>query len=71
MNLLTNAFSGLGAVLLPVAMGLLLEELMFGGLVRLLLAPWPVSRKQRVAGKRHGAAGRKPGEHNHAHGGEK
>ena len=33
--------SSLGAVLLPVAAGLLLEEMTFGGLVRLLLAPWP------------------------------
>jgi hypothetical protein len=35
------------AVLLPLVAGLLLEELMFGGLVRLLLAPWPGHRKQR------------------------
>lgn len=35
------------AVLLPVVAGLLLEELTFGGLVRLLLAPWPEHRKQR------------------------
>ena len=41
MNLLTEAMSGMGAVLLPVAAGLLLEELTFGGLVRLLLAPGP------------------------------
>ena len=36
-----DAMSGLGAVLLPVVAGLLLEELTFGGLVRLLLAPRP------------------------------
>jgi len=36
----------LSAVLLPVVTGLLLEELTFGGLVRLLLAPWPENRKQ-------------------------
>jgi hypothetical protein len=33
------------AVLLPVAAGLLLEELTLGGLVRLLLAPWPGTGK--------------------------
>lgn len=33
------------AVLLPVVTGVLLEELTFGGLVRLLLAPWPGHRK--------------------------
>jgi hypothetical protein len=36
-----HLLSGVGAVLLPVAAGLLLEELTLGGLVRLLLAPWP------------------------------
>ena len=41
MNLLNETMSGLGAVLLPVAAGLLFEELTFGGLVRLLLAPRP------------------------------
>jgi hypothetical protein len=41
MNLLNEAINGLGAVLLPVAAGLLFEELTFGGLVRLLLAPRP------------------------------
>ena len=47
MNLLTEAMSGLGAALLPVVATLLLEELTFGGLVRLLIAPWPGTRKQR------------------------
>ena len=41
MNLLAEAMSGLGAVLLQVAAALLLEELTFGGLVRLLVAPRP------------------------------
>jgi hypothetical protein len=41
MNLLAHAISGLGAVPLPMASALLLEELTFGGLVRLLLAPRP------------------------------
>lgn len=36
-----DAISGLGAVLLPVVAGLLFEELTFGGLVRLILAPQP------------------------------
>ena len=43
MSLLTEAMSRLGALLLPVAAALLLEELTFGGLVRLLVAPWPGS----------------------------
>jgi hypothetical protein len=46
MTLLDEAARGLGSVLLPVVAGLLLEELTFGGLVRLLIAPWPKSRKQ-------------------------
>ena len=37
----------LSAILLPVVTGLLLEELTFGGLVRLLLAPWPELRKHQ------------------------
>ncbi len=41
MNLLAEAMSGLGAALLSVVAGLLFEELTFGGLVRLLLAPRP------------------------------
>lgn len=46
MNLLTEAMSGLGAALLPVVAALLLEELTFGGLVRLLVAPWPRNEKR-------------------------
>ncbi|MDR3773568.1 MAG: hypothetical protein P4L26_09495 [Terracidiphilus sp.] len=46
MNLLTEAMNGLGAALLPVVAGLLLEELTFGGLVRLLIVPWPGARKR-------------------------
>ncbi len=45
MRLLADAMGGLGAALLPVAAALLFEELTFGGLVRLLLAPWPGARK--------------------------
>jgi hypothetical protein len=46
MHLLMEAIDGLGAALLPVAAGLLFEELTYGGLVRLLLASWPETRKQ-------------------------
>jgi len=46
MNLLTEAISSLGAVLLPAVAALLLEELTFGGLVRLLVAPRPVTSRQ-------------------------
>jgi hypothetical protein len=46
MTLLDEAANGLGAALLPVVTGLLLEELTFGGLVRLLIAPWPRAKKQ-------------------------
>jgi hypothetical protein len=41
MDLLGSALAALGSVLLPVAAGLLFEELTWGGLVRLLLAPRP------------------------------
>jgi hypothetical protein len=43
MDWFITAITALGAVLLPVAGLLLLEELTFGGLVRLLLAPRPES----------------------------
>lgn len=46
MSLMADAMSGMGVVLLPVAAGLLLEELTFGGLVRLLLAPRPGAGKR-------------------------
>lgn len=41
MDLFITAMTALGAVLLPVAAVLLVEELTFGGLVRLLMAPPP------------------------------
>jgi hypothetical protein len=64
MNLLAEAMSGLGAALLPVAAALLFEELTFGGLVRLLLAPWPGAGKHGARGGRSSqACGRK--EHKH------
>ena len=50
MTLAADAMSGLGAALLPVVAALLFEELTFGGLVRLLIAPWPGTRKDGVAG---------------------
>jgi hypothetical protein len=46
MYLLMEAMDGLGAVLLPVAAGLLFEELTMGGLVRLLLVPRPGTAKR-------------------------
>jgi len=46
MTLLDEAANGLGAVLLPVVAGLLFEELTLGGLVRLLIAPWPKTEKR-------------------------
>lgn len=47
MNLLANAMSGLEAALLPLASALLLEELTYGGLVRLLLAPRPQTGRRK------------------------
>jgi len=46
MHLLMKAIDSLGAALLPVATGLLFEELTYGGLVRLLLTQWPGTGKQ-------------------------
>jgi len=45
MNWLDSALSWIGAALLPISTALLLEELTFGGLVRLLLAPRPKTGK--------------------------
>lgn len=47
MNWFDSALTSLGAVLLPLSAALLLEELTYGGLVRLLLAPRPQTGKQR------------------------
>ena len=57
MNLLGAAIAFIGPALLPIAAALLLEELTYGGLVRLLLAPRPGSHKRlspepRIGGKR-------------------
>jgi hypothetical protein len=46
MNLLTEAMNALEAAVLPVVAALLLEELTYGGLVRLLVAPWPGTGKR-------------------------
>jgi hypothetical protein len=56
MNLLTEAMRGLGAVLLPVVAALLLEELTYGGLVRLLIVPWPETNKRREHNRGRGDA---------------
>jgi hypothetical protein len=45
MNLLMEAINGLGAALLQLSAALLFEELTYGGLVRLLLAPRPGTGK--------------------------
>lgn len=54
MHLLAHVFSGFGRVLLAVAAALLLEELTYGGLVRLILAPRPETRKQTGHSHRNG-----------------
>ena len=54
MSLLIDARGGLGAALLPVVAGLLLEELTLGGLVRLLIAPWPGTGKRKGRNKKNG-----------------
>jgi hypothetical protein len=54
MNLLANAMADLEAALLPMAAALLLEELTYGGLVRLLLARRPQTRETERAQNRNG-----------------
>ena len=54
MTVVADAMSGLGAALLPVVAALLFEELTFGGLVRLLIAPWPGARKDVAGSKARG-----------------
>lgn len=46
MTLLSEAMNVCEAALLPVAAALLLEEMTYGGLVRLLLAPKPEPGKR-------------------------
>jgi hypothetical protein len=55
MKLFTEAMNVLGAVLLQIAVGLLIEELTFAGLVRLMLAPRPATRKDE--GRNNGDTG--------------
>jgi hypothetical protein len=43
MELFAESISVVGALLLSVSCGLLVEELFFGGLVRLFFTPRPVS----------------------------
>ena len=57
MNFLARAISDLQAALLPVAAALLLEEMTYGGLVRLLLAPRTDTGKQK--GLNHTNGGKK------------
>jgi hypothetical protein len=47
MNWLGSVIAFVGPALLPIAAALLLEELTYGGLVRLLLAPRPGDPKQK------------------------
>jgi hypothetical protein len=54
MNLLAHVISGVEAALLPMAAALLLEELTYGGLVRLLLAPRPDAGKTKEPNHRNG-----------------
>ena len=71
MNLLANAISGLEAALLPLASALLLEELTYGGLVRLLQAPRPQTGNSGAPGDRSLSLGWKHSEPNHHEGGGK
>ena len=54
MSFLARAISDVEAVLLPVAAALLLEELTYGGLVRLLLAPRTDTGKQKGPNRTNG-----------------
>ncbi len=47
MRFVTEVGNILGAVLLQIAVGLLIEELTFAGLVRLILAPRPAGGKEK------------------------
>ncbi|MGA2167800.1 MAG: hypothetical protein ABSG62_06270 [Terracidiphilus sp.] len=71
MNLLTEAISFLRAAVLPVATALLLEELTYGGLVRLLVAPWPGTGRREATSDRSSSMECKRGEPNNEKGDEK
>ena len=63
MDLLMEAMKSLGAVLLQVVAALLLEELTFGGLVRLFVAPRPGAGNGGERGDRSLSLRRKIREH--------
>jgi hypothetical protein len=54
MIVLSKGASFFSEVLLPLAAALLLEELTFGGLVRLLLAPRPDTGRQKEPNHQNG-----------------
>ncbi len=54
MHWVFEAASAVGAGLLQLALGLLIEELTFGGLVRLILAHRPGTRKSNEPNHRKG-----------------
>ena len=60
--MIQEAWNGLEAVLLPVAAGLLLEELTFGGLVRLLVVPRPGTGRCGTRTEGQSTSGRRRGE---------
>jgi hypothetical protein len=59
MAWLDEAARALGAAVLPVVTVLLLEELTYGGLVRLLIAPWPRTKTHSERKHRSGNGERK------------
>jgi hypothetical protein len=68
---LSEAMNVVSVVLLPAASALLLEELTYGGLVRLLLAPKPETGKGDGPGGEQAPPRRRRGEPHHANGGGK
>jgi hypothetical protein len=71
MIVLSEAANVLSVVLLPVASALLLEELTYGGLVRLLLAPRPGTSKGERLGGVQASLGNDRAEPNYPNGGGK
>jgi hypothetical protein len=65
MTFLIDAMNALRIAPLPLAAALLLEELTYGGLVRLLLAPRPRTGSCAAHGGKIQAPPRKRGEPNH------
>jgi hypothetical protein len=68
MNLLMEAMRSLGGVLLQVVAALLLEELTFGGLVRLFVAPRPGAGNRGDSGDRSLSLRRKMRDYKHKKG---